>query len=191
VPIEGGASTPRFPRPIAAALFMTTICGDLGKPQRYAPSGEGFSPRGDDANDARVVRVGRGRPPHRRGTRRHRRSLASNPRQENCSMMQGTNGAIRVHGRTGTQRGHTESGLTKTAFARLVGVSVRAVTQWTSERRKVPGPVAAYVKLLLSLRGRSDFDRRDRFRRASAKFRTACQGHTNSSLQLPRAAANP
>jgi hypothetical protein len=42
-------------------------------------------------------------------------------------------------------------GLTKTAFARLVDVSVRAVNLWTSEQRKVPGPVVSYVKLLLSL----------------------------------------
>jgi hypothetical protein len=40
-------------------------------------------------------------------------------------------------------------GLTQAEFARLVGVSVGAVAQWLSEARSVPGPVQAYLSLLM------------------------------------------
>lgn len=44
----------------------------------------------------------------------------------------------------------TELGLSQAEFARLVGVSSRAVTLWLVEERKIPGPVEAYVRLLFS-----------------------------------------
>jgi hypothetical protein len=36
-------------------------------------------------------------------------------------------------------------------FARLIGVTPRAVTLWLASQREVPGPVRAYVRLLLSI----------------------------------------
>lgn len=41
--------------------------------------------------------------------------------------------------------------LSQAEFARLVGVSVGAVSQWLAETRGIPGPVDAYVDLLLRL----------------------------------------
>jgi hypothetical protein len=43
-----------------------------------------------------------------------------------------------------------ELGITQTAFARLIGVTPRAVTLWMAGDRAIPGPVEAYAKLLLS-----------------------------------------
>lgn len=40
-----------------------------------------------------------------------------------------------------------ERKMTRSAFANEIGVSVGAVAQWLSEKRKVPGPVLAYIKL--------------------------------------------
>jgi transcriptional regulator with XRE-family HTH domain len=37
--------------------------------------------------------------------------------------------------------------LTQKEFAKKVGVSLGAVSQWLSKKRKVPGPVLAYIKL--------------------------------------------
>jgi len=42
-------------------------------------------------------------------------------------------------------------GLSPPSFAKLVGVTPRAVSLWLSGQREVPGPVCAYVRLLLSL----------------------------------------
>jgi hypothetical protein len=39
-------------------------------------------------------------------------------------------------------------GVSQVAFARLAGVSTRAVTLWLSEERPIPGPVEAYVRVL-------------------------------------------
>lgn len=41
--------------------------------------------------------------------------------------------------------------LGKQAFARLVGVTLRAVNMWCSGDREVPGPASAYLRLLQSL----------------------------------------
>lgn len=41
--------------------------------------------------------------------------------------------------------------LSPSSFAKLVGVTPRAVSLWLSGHREVPGPVCAYVRLLLSL----------------------------------------
>lgn len=41
----------------------------------------------------------------------------------------------------------SEFELTQADFARLVGVTVRAVTLWISEERSIPGPVNAYARL--------------------------------------------
>jgi transcriptional regulator with XRE-family HTH domain len=42
-------------------------------------------------------------------------------------------------------------GLTQVEFARLLDVSVGAVAQWLSAARNIPGPVEAYLNLLLRL----------------------------------------
>jgi len=42
-------------------------------------------------------------------------------------------------------------GLSSPDFARLVGVTPRAVSLWLASQREVPGPVRAYARLLLSL----------------------------------------
>ncbi|WP_448112570.1 helix-turn-helix domain-containing protein [Mesorhizobium amorphae] len=39
--------------------------------------------------------------------------------------------------------------LSQAEFARLLGVSIGAVSQWLSEARGIPGPVEAYVRLLM------------------------------------------
>jgi transcriptional regulator with XRE-family HTH domain len=44
-----------------------------------------------------------------------------------------------------------ELGISQTAFARLIGVTPRAVTLWMMEDRSIPGPVEAYAKLLASV----------------------------------------
>ena len=41
----------------------------------------------------------------------------------------------------------------KSEFAMLLGVTVRAVGMWSSGDREIPGPVAAYLRLLQSLPG--------------------------------------
>jgi T3SS negative regulator,GrlR len=41
-----------------------------------------------------------------------------------------------------------ELDLTQTDFARLIGVTSRAVALWLAEERAIPGPVEAYVRLL-------------------------------------------
>jgi transcriptional regulator with XRE-family HTH domain len=41
--------------------------------------------------------------------------------------------------------------LTQADFARLIGVTSRAVNLWMTEERAVPGPAAAYARLLSSL----------------------------------------
>jgi hypothetical protein len=38
--------------------------------------------------------------------------------------------------------------LTQADFARLIGVTLRAVTLWVADERAIPGPVDAYVRLL-------------------------------------------
>jgi hypothetical protein len=40
-----------------------------------------------------------------------------------------------------------ELGITQADFARLIGVTPRAVTLWLAEERAVPGPVEAYLRL--------------------------------------------
>lgn len=42
-------------------------------------------------------------------------------------------------------------GLSQAEFAKLVGVTPRAVSLWLSNEREIPGPLAAYARLLLSL----------------------------------------
>ncbi len=42
----------------------------------------------------------------------------------------------------------TALGITQADFARLIGVTSRAVTLWTAGERPIPGPVEAYVRLL-------------------------------------------
>ncbi len=42
-------------------------------------------------------------------------------------------------------------GLSSPDFAKLVGVTPRAVSLWLASQREVPGPVRAYARLLLSL----------------------------------------
>lgn len=42
-------------------------------------------------------------------------------------------------------------GLSPTDFSKLVGVTPRAVSLWLNGQREIPGPVYAYVRLLLSL----------------------------------------
>jgi predicted transcriptional regulator len=44
-----------------------------------------------------------------------------------------------------------EVGLSQTDFARLVGVTPRAVTLWMVGDRNIPGPVEAYARLLHSV----------------------------------------
>jgi hypothetical protein len=41
----------------------------------------------------------------------------------------------------------SELGITQADFARLIGVTSRAVTLWLAEERAVPGPVEAYLRL--------------------------------------------
>ena len=41
-----------------------------------------------------------------------------------------------------------ELGITQTDFARLIGVTARAVTLWMSDERPIPGPVIAYVRVM-------------------------------------------
>jgi transcriptional regulator with XRE-family HTH domain len=41
-----------------------------------------------------------------------------------------------------------EIGLSQAEFARLIGVTARAVTLWVTEERAIPGPAEAYVRLL-------------------------------------------
>src|ERR1700674_1457670 len=41
-----------------------------------------------------------------------------------------------------------EFGLTQADFARLIGVTLRAVTLWVADERAIPGPAEAYVRLL-------------------------------------------
>ncbi len=41
-----------------------------------------------------------------------------------------------------------ELGITQTDFARLIGVTPRAVALWMSEERTIPGPVIAYVRIM-------------------------------------------
>jgi hypothetical protein len=42
----------------------------------------------------------------------------------------------------------TELGITQIDFARLVGVTGRAVTLWIGDERPIPGPVIAYVRVM-------------------------------------------
>lgn len=44
-----------------------------------------------------------------------------------------------------------ELGITQTEFARLIGVTPRAVTLWVTEERAIPGSADAYLRLLLSV----------------------------------------
>lgn len=41
-----------------------------------------------------------------------------------------------------------EIGITQADFARLIGVTPRAVTLWMADERAIPGPAEAYVRLL-------------------------------------------
>jgi hypothetical protein len=41
----------------------------------------------------------------------------------------------------------TELGLTQADFARLIGVTPRAVALWTADERQIPGPVEAYLRV--------------------------------------------
>lgn len=41
-----------------------------------------------------------------------------------------------------------ELGISQVEFAKLIGVTARAVTLWMSDERSIPGPAAAYVRLL-------------------------------------------
>jgi hypothetical protein len=45
----------------------------------------------------------------------------------------------------------TDLGLSKVEFARLAGVTPRAVNLWISGEREIPGPVRAYLRLFASL----------------------------------------
>jgi hypothetical protein len=45
----------------------------------------------------------------------------------------------------------TDLNLSQAGFARLVGVTPRAVNLWMMEDRSIPGPAVAYVRLLASL----------------------------------------
>jgi transcriptional regulator with XRE-family HTH domain len=47
----------------------------------------------------------------------------------------------------------SELGISQADFARLVGVTSRAVTLWLAEERAIPGPVESYVRLLQMLPG--------------------------------------
>lgn len=40
-----------------------------------------------------------------------------------------------------------DHGLSQVEFARMVGVTPRAVAMWLAGQRKVPGPVKAYLRL--------------------------------------------
>ena len=42
----------------------------------------------------------------------------------------------------------TELGITRAELARLIGVTARAVTLWMSDKRGIPGPVIAYVRVM-------------------------------------------
>jgi hypothetical protein len=42
----------------------------------------------------------------------------------------------------------TEFGITQADFARLIGVTARAVTLWMSDERPIPGPVIAYARVM-------------------------------------------
>src|SRR5215831_13944269 len=42
----------------------------------------------------------------------------------------------------------TELGITQADFARLIGVTPRAVTLWMADERAIPGPAEAYIRLL-------------------------------------------
>jgi len=42
-------------------------------------------------------------------------------------------------------------GITQVEASKLLGVTSRAVHWWVTDRRKVPGPVKAYLRLLISL----------------------------------------
>lgn len=42
----------------------------------------------------------------------------------------------------------TELGITQADFARLIGVTPRAVTLWVAEQRPIPGPADAYLRVL-------------------------------------------
>jgi DNA-binding transcriptional regulator YiaG len=46
-------------------------------------------------------------------------------------------------------------GLSQVDLARLILISTRAVNLWATGERVVPGPVAAYLRLILSLPPRS------------------------------------
>ncbi len=41
-----------------------------------------------------------------------------------------------------------ELGITQADFARLLGITARAVTLWMADERAIPGPVESYVRLL-------------------------------------------
>ena len=41
-------------------------------------------------------------------------------------------------------------GLSQADFARLVGVTSRAVALWTAGERSIPGPIESYLRLLQS-----------------------------------------
>jgi hypothetical protein len=44
-----------------------------------------------------------------------------------------------------------ELGITQADFARLIGVTPRAIALWVGEQRSIPGPAEAYLKLLKQL----------------------------------------
>jgi hypothetical protein len=44
-----------------------------------------------------------------------------------------------------------ELGITQADFARLIGVTPRAIALWVGEQRSIPGPAEAYLKLLKDL----------------------------------------
>jgi DNA-binding transcriptional regulator YiaG len=44
-----------------------------------------------------------------------------------------------------------ELGITQEDFARLVGVTGRAVSLWMTKKRRIPGPIQAYMQLLLKV----------------------------------------
>jgi len=77
----------------------------------------------------------------------------------------------------------SELGISQADFARLVGVTSRAVTLWLAEERAIPGPVESYVRLLQVLPGSLKYIELGRLKEKGTGMRDGMYGITFQGQQ--------
>jgi transcriptional regulator with XRE-family HTH domain len=77
----------------------------------------------------------------------------------------------------------SEMGISQADFARLVGVTSRAVTLWLAEERAIPGPVESYVRLLQVLPGSMKYIELNRLKEKGTAMRDGMYGITFQGQQ--------